>query len=136
MDMSSSVSASALSLSLSLSLSLRVFGLGFRVLPTLLHLSLSLSLSVSVSLSLASFDAMDTDLKKMMIEEPKAKNAKNQSLPPRRGGVMIRIFKEIAVAIGIREKHAEETGGGSLSSDSTTPAPTPTGYHSDALSET
>lgn len=86
---------------------------------------------------------MDTDFKKMMISEPKAKNAQTQRLPPKRGGVKRQIFKGIAVAFGfgvgaggVREKHAEEKGGGFLSSDTTTPNPSPTGYLSDALSET
>lgn len=83
-------------------------------------------------------------MRKMKIAEPKAKNTQTQRQFPKRGGVKRKILKEIAVACryvvgagGAREKHAEECGGGGfLSSDFTTPNPSPTGYLSDALSET
>ncbi|KAE8038932.1 hypothetical protein FH972_011394 [Carpinus fangiana] len=80
---------------------------------------------------------MDTHFSKVIATESKPKNKYEQSLPPRRGQIKGRIFKGLALTIGSLVcsgcgggKHAET--GGLLSSNTTTPATTPTEDSPDA----
>lgn len=66
-------------------------------------------------------------------------NKSNQTLPPRRGKVTIKILKSIArSAAGIvtRVNGSKRKNAGPLSSTSTTPHETPSGFNSDVESDT
>ncbi|KAB2614721.1 hypothetical protein D8674_021309 [Pyrus ussuriensis x Pyrus communis] len=79
-----------------------------------------------------------SNLKKLEIPGSKSKHSRNRRLPPRRGQIKIRIFKELIkflapMAGGGARKPREN--GGFLSSSSQTPAETPSGYCCNAQSD-
>ncbi|KAB2614867.1 hypothetical protein D8674_021455 [Pyrus ussuriensis x Pyrus communis] len=76
--------------------------------------------------------------KKLEIPGSKSEHNRNRRLPPRRGQIKTKIFKELVkflapMAGGGAPKPRED--GGFLSSGSQTPAETPSGYCSDAQSD-
>ncbi|CDP08954.1 unnamed protein product [Coffea canephora] len=58
----------------------------------------------------------------------------NQTLPPRRGQIKMKIFKSIA-GIVTKASGSKRKNAGPLSSTSTTPHETPSGFNSDADSD-
>ncbi|KAK9186045.1 hypothetical protein WN943_026406 [Citrus x changshan-huyou] len=76
-----------------------------------------------------------THFKKMEYEAYKLTKNQNLRLPPKRGQVLKKILKDLLGSAGGKRRRNGLGGGGGLSSSSSTPAETPSGYSSDAASE-
>ncbi|KAM1355237.1 hypothetical protein ACFX13_030234 [Malus domestica] len=79
-----------------------------------------------------------SNLKKLEIPGSKSKHSRNRRLPPRRGQIKIKIFKELVkflAPMAGRGARKPRENGGFLSSSSQTPAETTSGYCSDVQSD-